>query len=91
MTKETLSTAIELDRGINDAQGKIEYISTARDLCHKIKHNRDAEKRLILKIPDNSRNISIQLTTEAAIKALEIDLKRVIDSKKRMENKFKEL
>lgn len=91
MTKEVLSKAIELERGINNAQEKIKQLSTLRDLCYEIRHDRDAEKRLILNVPDNVRNISIQLTAEAAIKALEIDLKRIIDSKERMENKFKEL
>ncbi len=91
MTKETLSKAIELKQSIDDAQEKIKYISTARDLCYGIKHNRDAEKRLILNIPYNTRNISIQLTPEAAIKALEIDLKSTIDNEERMKNKFEEL
>ncbi len=91
MTKEKLNKAIMLDRAIKETEEEIKNIVNASNLCHRIERSDPAAKRLILMVSDGNRNMSIQITPQAAIEALGFDLRKLNEKQERMEKEFKEL
>lgn len=91
MTKEILKRAIELDQAMDAAEKRIKNTMEVRNLLYKTKHDEDVRKGTILNIPDGNRILSIRITPETAIKALEMDLESEVEYKERIEKKFKEL
>lgn len=91
MTRQTLNKGIMLDRAIKEIQEEVENKINASNLSNKIEKSDPAIERLILTVPDGNRHISIQITPQAAVEALRIDLQKLKKIQEQMEKEFKEL
>lgn len=91
MTRQTLNKGIMLDRAIKEIQEEVENKINASNLSNKIEKSDPAIKRLILMVPDGNRDIPIQITPQAAVEALRIDLQKLKKIQEQMEKEFKEL
>lgn len=91
MTRQTLNKGIMLDRAIKEIQEEVENKINASNLSNKIEKSDPAIKRLILMVPDGNRDIPIQITPQAAIEALRVDLQKRNKMQEQMEKEFKEL
>lgn len=91
MTKETLNKGVMLNRAIKETEEEIKNIVSASNLCYKIERRDPAIERLILMVPDDDRDMPIQITPQAAVEALRFDLRKLNEKQGRMEKEFKEL
>lgn len=91
MTREALNEAIELDRSISNFEERIMRIIDTINLLYKVKNERIDLDRVNVGVPDGNKNVLVQVTPQAAIEALRIELAKLKKERDLMENKFKEL